>query len=132
MKSSMKALTVRQPWAWLLIHGLKNIENRDWWCSYRGQLAIHAAKGMTRDEYYDALDLVQHISPQQAAAMPGPSELVRGAVIGTMRMTDCVRRSNSPWFSGKYGFVLDTPQPCDPVPCRGALGLWNWEFEAED
>ena len=50
----MKALTVKQPWAWLLIHGTKDIENRNWPTSLRGEIAIHAAKGMPRGEYADA------------------------------------------------------------------------------
>jgi len=42
----MIALSVRQPWAWLLLNG-KDIENRDWYTKYRGPLAIHASKGIS-------------------------------------------------------------------------------------
>ena len=59
----MKAITVRQPWAWLLIQGTKDIENRDWPTNVRGQVAIHAAKGMTRFEYEDAWEFVAHFDP---------------------------------------------------------------------
>ncbi len=52
----MKALTVRQPWAWALMEGGKDIENRKWATTYRGPLAIHAAAGMTRQEYCRAAD----------------------------------------------------------------------------
>jgi hypothetical protein len=47
----MKALSIRQPWAWLILHAGKDIENRDWPTRFRGRFLIHAAKGMTRDEY---------------------------------------------------------------------------------
>jgi hypothetical protein len=122
----VKAITVRQPWAWLLIHGTKDIENRDWPTRYRGEIAIHAAKGMTRDEYEDAKDFVWHIDHDLSSCMPEPRELARGAVIGTMHLRDCVTASKSPWFQGRYGFVLDCPSPCDDYYVQGALGIWEW------
>ena len=42
-------LSIRQPWAWLVAHGWKNIENRTWQTNYRGRLLIHAAGGMTSE-----------------------------------------------------------------------------------
>jgi len=123
----MKALTVRQPWAWLLFHG-KPMENRNWASEYRGQLAIHAAQGMTQDEYDDALAFVGAFDPDLAASVPDAIDLVRGAVIGTVRMTECVQTHSSPFFHGKFAFVFDNQQVFDsPVPARGALGLWDWE-----
>lgn len=123
----MKALTVRQPWAWLLIYGGKDIENRDWWCGYRGPLAIHAAKGMTVAEYEDARRYVEHFNPALSIAMPQCGDLTRGAIIGTMRMRGWVRSSDSQWFQGRYGFVLSDPVPMAPVFVKGALGLWELE-----
>nr|WP_294560249.1 ASCH domain-containing protein [uncultured Rhodopila sp.] len=131
----MKAITVRQPWAWLLIQGTKDIENRDWPTNVRGQVAIHAAKGMTRFEYEDAWEFVAHFDPLLAWQMPLPKELVRGAIIGTMILRDCVTSSKSPWFQGRYGFVLDTPEPWDSYPISGQLGFWEVPesaFEVED
>lgn len=49
------ALSIRQPWAWLIIHGGKDIENRTWPTRFRGRVAVHAGKGMTRDEYEAAM-----------------------------------------------------------------------------
>lgn len=43
----MKALSIRQPWAWLILHGGKDIENRSWNTNFRGRFLIHAAAGMT-------------------------------------------------------------------------------------
>ena len=48
----MKALSIRQPWAHLILHGGKDIENRDWRTSVRGRVLVHASKGMTRDDAY--------------------------------------------------------------------------------
>jgi hypothetical protein len=53
----MKALSIRQPWAWLIVKGYKDIENRTWATKLRGRVFVHASKGMTRAEYEDAADL---------------------------------------------------------------------------
>ena len=123
----MKAITVRQPWAWLLIHGGKDIENRCWPTNYRGKIAIHAAKEMTRDEWLDAVLYAEY---RGIVVTPDFDELVRGAVIGTMILRDCVTDHESPWFEGPYGFVMTNPVPCDACWTKGALGLWEWNAPA--
>ncbi len=122
----MKALSVRQPWAWLLFHG-KPVENRSWRLNYRGPLAIHAACGMTAKEYAEARDFVAYsVGLDMARLIPGPAELVRGAILGTVLMTDCVMRHHSPFFVGDYGYVFTQQRQLPvPVPCKGGLGLWE-------
>lgn len=123
----MLALTVRQPWAWLLFHG-KPVENRNWKASYRGPLAIHAAKGMTRMEYEDAVDFVFTFAPR--IEIPPLAELVRGAIIGSVDMIDCVEHHESPFFQGKYGFVFSHASMLPvPIPAKGALSFWEWNME---
>ena len=120
----MKALTVRQPWAWLLFNG-KPVENRDWYSGYRGELAIHAGKGMTLAEYEDAVGFVYNIAPK--ILIPSPEKLIRGAVIGTVLMVDCVQSHESPFFQGEYGFVFEHQSLlAEPVSAKGALGFWEW------
>jgi hypothetical protein len=48
----MRALTIRQPWAWLIVHGHKDLENRTWCTSYRGPLLIHAAGTMAPGDHW--------------------------------------------------------------------------------
>ena len=50
-------LSIRQPWAWLILNAGKDIENREWPTRFRGRVLIHASKGMTHDEWEDAWDL---------------------------------------------------------------------------
>lgn len=50
----MKALSIRQPWAWLIVNGHKDIENRSWPTRFRGKFLVHASNGMTRSEYEEA------------------------------------------------------------------------------
>jgi len=125
---TMKALTVRQPWAWLLFHG-KDVENRDWPARHRGLLAIHAGKGITRREYDDAVCFVERINEVLAMNIPQFELITRGAVLGTVRMVDCVEYEHSPWFQGQYGFVFENATEFSrPIPCNGALGFWDWEL----
>jgi hypothetical protein len=122
------ALSVRQPWAWAIIYGGKDIENRSWQAvnhglKRRGRIAIHAAKGMTRDEYEDAADWIKRCG----AICPEPADLFRGGIIGSVEVIDVVSESNSLWFFGPRGLVLQDPHPCDFVPAVGQLGYFKWE-----
>jgi hypothetical protein len=123
----MRVLTVRQPWAWLLFNG-KPVENRDWWTAYRGILGIHAAKGMTRGEYDAAIAFVWQFDEALARRIPAASDLVRSAIVGTVRQVDCVRQHPSPFFQGHFGHVYVEPREFSaPIAARGALGFWKWE-----
>lgn len=120
------ALSIRQPWAWLIINAGKNIENRTWATNFRGWFYIHAAKGMTREEYYSVKLWLPSIGRSAAAAhLPEPHELERGGIVGMAKLGNCVTGSDSPWFCGPYGFVLDEIKPLPFQPCKGALGFFQ-------
>ncbi|MGV1768753.1 ASCH domain-containing protein [Agrobacterium vitis] len=129
------ALSIRQPWAWCIINLGKDIENRDWYTKFRGPVCIHASKGMTRDEYEGCLATVHTISRTHpftpGGAFPALKELARGAIVGTAEITACVDRSTSPWFFGRYGFVLHNVKPVDFIPVNGALGFFDWRRNLE-
>lgn len=117
----MKAISIRQPWAWLIVNGHKPIENRNWPTRFRGRALIHAAKGMTREEYEDARDLAEELG----ITIPHPSELERGGIVGEVTITGCVEASPSPWFFGKFGFELADAKRLPFVPLKGSLGFFN-------
>lgn len=121
------ALSVRQPWAWAIIHAGKDIENRSWQAvnhglRQRGRIAIHAAKGMTRDEYEDASDTIE----RNGHRCPAAHKLERGGIIGSVEVVDVVEDSSSPWFFGPRGLVLRGPKPCSLIPAVGQLGYFRW------
>ena len=118
-----KALSIRQPWAWLIAQGFKDIENRTWTTRYRGPLLIQASKGMTRDEYGAAVMFLQHLG--KSIELPAPADLARGGIVGAAELVDCVERSISPWFVGRYGFVLRDARAMPFMPLPGALGLFS-------
>ena len=124
------ALSIRQPWAWAIIHAGKNIENRTWSTSFRGPVAIHAAKGMTGDEVTIFSEFLGDLRLEGAvsASVKGPhyGSLPRGGIIGVAEITGCVNRSGSPWFVGPWGFVIANARPVDFIPFKGALGFFDW------
>lgn len=125
------AISIRQPWAWSILHAGKDIENRSWPTRLRGRVCVHAAKGMTRDEWEDGLQTVHQISRTHpfptGLTMPAFEDLARGQIVGTVEIVGCVTDSASPWFFGPYGFVLQKPIVLgEPIPLRGALGFFKW------
>lgn len=121
------ALSVRQPWAWAIIHAGKDIENRTaaavrYMAGRRGRIAIHASKGMTREEYESAVDFMASIG----VTVPQPSDLLRGGIFGSVEVTGIVDESESRWFFGPRGLTLRDPRPCKFIPARGALGFFRW------
>ena len=138
----MKALSIKQPWAWLICKGYKDIENRDWRIGRNPQhgpyssrdvadfglelpARIYVHAGKTPDMH--CMDYLWNIFcgdiPHQL--FPLPSEQL-GAIIGEVTITGCVEKSDSPWFVGKYGFTLAYPELyAKPIPCRGSLGFFE-------
>lgn len=122
------ALSVRQPWAWAILHGGKVIENRSAGSIRAGKMdcrtiALHAASAMTEDEYkWGAWRLAQH-----GQTCPRPDALPRGAIIGQVDVVDIISESDSEWFGGQMGLVLENPVACTPIPCTGALGYFEWQ-----
>ena len=141
----MKALSIQQPWAWLICKGYKDVENRDWQTNMRGRIYIHTgirddtnaySSVMTHEKYgFDRKDVLRDaifISAECSVLLPksfNRSDLVFGAIIGEVDIIDCVTESKSPWFVGKYGFVLRNPKLYKaPIPCKGRLGFFEPEI----
>lgn len=129
----MKALSIRQPWAWLIVHGYKDVENRDWRIHQRGRILVHASKGCTRREYEAAVAFAQPLLPAEVA-IPKLEDLPRGGICGSVEIANCVSSSDSPWFVGDHAAVLRNPKPMEFRPMAGQLGLFdvpthNWKEE---
>lgn len=123
------ALSIRQPWAWLILNAGKDIENRDWPTAFRGRVLIHASKSCTRAEYSSALDFLadRSIELLGIAGIPAIDQFDRGGIVGSVEIVDCTDHSASPWFVGAHGFVLRNPKPMPFVPWKGRLGFFNVE-----
>lgn len=104
-----KALSIRQPWCHRILHEEKDVENRDWPTKFRGEVLIHASKGI------DSCDREEI----QELKMP------LGGIVGIMEIVDCVTEMDSRWFFGRYGFVIKDASPLEFIPCVGALGFFT-------
>ena len=127
----MRALTVRQPWAWAIIFAGKDVENRSRNVagSHRGPMAVHAGVGPEPGDAWSFMATLG-ISPPPALAI--------GGVIGTVNLVDVhtVTRGccSSPWAERSAGvhLVLRDPKPLfEPIRARGALGLWHVDADLE-
>jgi hypothetical protein len=136
----VKALTVKNPWAWAIIHGGKDVENRSRPTKYQGQLFIHAGKGWSHEgqEF-----LQQKRTPFGFQAFPldeWQKPNLIGKVIGSVDVVDCHHASEcqarddvdnlcSEWaIADSYHWVLANPEPLAlPFPMKGKLGIWNME-----
>lgn len=115
----MLALSVQQPWAWLIVHGYKDIENRTWTTHVRGEFAVHAGKKIDAD----AIAWIRREFPE----IPLPEQFDTGGIVGYANLHGVVPRSGSRWFFGPHGFLLKDQRPCALIPCRGQLGFFRVE-----
>lgn len=122
----MKALSIRQPYAWLIVSGHKDIENRTWPTGYRGQVLIHAGITYPQRDYADDVD-----SLACYGTYPAREEMI-GGIVGVATIVDCVSTSASEWFNGPYGFVLRDARPLPLIPCKGALGFFEPKLDFAD
>jgi len=127
----VKVLSVRQPWVMLIILGYKDIENRTWESSYRGELYIHASKKIQEVDW----QRIQTIMASEGTLQHFRNEPMNktadslGGIIGKVQMVDCVTESDSPWFEGKFGFVFENPETVPFIPLRGQQRIFNYELE---
>lgn len=139
--SDVRAITVKQPWAWAIAHGGKTVENRSRGTAYRGPLLIHAGLVWSQRGEYDPRVRAawNGLHPQLAGSL-GFTEHPTGAVIAVAQLVDAHPDANCcrPWGESEYleasgrrrtvvhHLVLEDVVPLpEPVPCRGALGLWR-------
>jgi hypothetical protein len=116
----MKVIVIRQPWAWLIVHGFKDIENRSWRTRYRGTLLIQASATLpTRREFEEIRRFVRK------RRVKLPEDFERGGIVGMVQLEDCVTTSRSKWFEGPIGWVLSKPKRLRFIPLKGRLGLFD-------
>jgi hypothetical protein len=114
----MKTLSIQQPWAWAILHAGKDIENRNWYTNIRGRVLIHAGKRLDQE----GLDYLRF------AGIKTPPTFELGGIVGSVEIVDCVRKSDSKWFYGLFGFVLKDPRPLPFMAVRGQLGFFEVNY----
>jgi len=139
-----KALSVRQPWSWLIVNGWKPVENRSRRTNIRGRILIHAALKFD----HEGEEWVRSRFPE--IPLPGKpgrwscSDWQLGGVVGEADLRGCITQGRmfadsaafighhtSPWFTGPFGYVLANARPLPVIPCRGMLGFFVPKLESE-
>lgn len=131
-----KALSFKQPFAWLITNGYLMVDDRTWGTTYRGPILIHASKGLY-DVYYDYLRANTDIP------LPPKEELTYGGVVGIANLVLCSRPNALPertsrlhraQFQGMnsqhYGFLFEQARPVAFIPCSGKLGIFEVSIDA--
>ncbi len=117
----MKAITIKQPWASLIAHGIKDVENRTWRTKFRGRVLIHVSN---QKKFNVSLTDEQCIkaSPVLGEAVKGT--MLFGAIIGEVEIVDCVLNHDSIWAEHMQ------THPCEETGLRilnkGQKYIWNW------
>lgn len=149
MAGEMRALSIKQPWASAIASGPKRVENREWmtpaWI-FGKTIALHASASPDWQAPERAWTAAG-IAPYRRGARHAPwlASLTLGTVVAVAVISEChppYRICNpggpesvcSPWAVwGQCHWVLDGVRPlAEPVPCRGALGLWRLPGDVEE
>jgi hypothetical protein len=139
----MRAISLWQPWASLVVAGKKRIETRSWQTSYRGRLAIHAAKkwDAALAKLCQSEPLGTLLDPEgklvfNARVCPLPT----GAIVGTVEVAECVRvedlcqhpllseleRKLGDYRPGRWLWLLAEATPLVvPAACKGTQGMFE-------
>lgn len=129
----MKVITIKQPWATLIAKGYKEYEFRTWKTKYRGEILIHAGKGIDKK----AMERFKHLN----------LEYPKGQIIAKAKLTDCIYVDEE--FAQKmykidpkvykglidkenwdgYGFKLENVKKIKPISINGKLSLWEYDYQ---
>jgi hypothetical protein len=132
----MKTLTIKEPWATLIIDGIKDVENRTWRTNYRGKILIHTSKKVFNYFRHVAFNTDQYIDIVHGYGASScnydkifDKELIYGAIIGEVELVDVIRGSESVWSESEcWHWLLKNPMRYDkPVlNVKGKLSLWDY------
>lgn len=138
------ALSLRQPWCVFMLslpaEHLKRIENRLWNTSFRGDIWVHASKGLTKAEFYGACDFALSAGVPREL-LPSFDGLQRGGIVGRWRIVNVMlpggmkrvgrelvphERKGDRWhMPDQHGFIIEDARPVPFVACSGAQGYWR-------
>ena len=145
----MKTITIKQPWASLIVEGIKDVENRTWKTNFRGRVLVHAAARPANIKYeIEGQASIKEIKMFSALGRAEKDNLF-GCIIGSVEIVDCVINhpgiwaektiNKTYWKNGKhylekvkpiYNWVLANPIKFpEPIPCKGKLSFWESECE---
>lgn len=125
--NSQNVLTIKNPWAYLIIRGLKDVENRSWKTNYRGKLLIHTSQSPIKFNSFEIFtpDQIKTIQTNNIDF----NNLINSAIIGEVELIDCIQNSNSIWAeSGQWHWVMKNPiiYTSPILNVKGSLSIWKF------
>lgn len=129
-----KALSIRQPWLWLILNGYKNLEIRTWKTDKLGWIALHASKKVDINGYRYIKEKIR------IKTLPEIKAFETGKILGVAKIDGIIPFTHKPdfylyrhrhlnnyeWWTEKvYGWVLIDVKSIDPVECKGQLSLFD-------
>lgn len=115
-----KALSIKQPWASLIAHGIKDIENRTWRTNFRGRIYIHASGQMVKHEYIgDIFSKEQLNYLKENNFFEHIKNVKLSAIIGEVDIVDCTINHESIWAE-------KTPSIYEDTPIKDRVIIYNW------
>ena len=130
----MKTLSIKNPWAWLIASGYKDVENRTWKTNFRGTFLIHVSQkwALGNSGTFSFLNQQQHESlPVFAQSrMHTQTGMPTSAIIGQVNLVNCVQNSQSIWAEPEHWhWVLENPVFFTRhVPdVKGKLSFWEFD-----
>ena len=123
----MLALSIRQPWASLIVAGIKDIENRNWPTEHRGRFIIHTSELFDERFNKSPIHFLDQVNDKYGLELDLSEvlDMPRGGIIGHAEIIDCVTASESIWFENKYGFVIKNAMPLNFCPCLGSTRFFD-------
>ena len=129
----MKVLSIKEPFASLVMLGIKTIETRSWKTNYRGEIYIHASSTKSKIEQKRRNEIFE--------LLPNNYRFNEGYIICKANLTDCIymnkeyidkiRKDKTNFLCGRYeigryAWILDDIEIIDRIPAKGKLGIWNY------
>lgn len=127
-----RAISVRAPWWYAILHLGKDFENRNRPFHYQGRVWLHASAWWSMTGVEEDWDSARACY-RQAGGQPGNTGITwrdmkdaGGAIVGSVELRGSVEFDDSPWFFGPWGIRLANPVAlATPVSCKGMLGLFR-------
>jgi hypothetical protein len=155
-RSTVRTLSLRQPWAWAVIHAGKRVENRKWNSLKRGPFLLHASLTCARGYYEESvrwmvrsgfvrsplfgLGVIEQsalralgVDPTRLPLVPRLEDLLRGGIVASANLVDVLPPAPTgiprrPWhMAEQFGFVLEDVEELSFQPLRGCLGFFDSE-----
>ena len=129
----MKVISIKEPFASLIMLGIKNIETRSWKTNYRGEIYIHASLTNSKIDEERKEKLLK--------LLPDNFEFNKGYIICKANLVDCIYMDDKyiekikkdkinylcgRYEVGRYAWILENVEVIDKVPAKGKLGIWNY------